>query len=77
MTGWPRQDLGMCWRGLRPVFWRWEWSRERAAPAAVLLHGKAGDLLAKESGRAALLAGELPDQIGRVLKRMEKGRRKR
>ena len=27
---------------------------ERAAPAAVLLHGKAGDLLAKESGRAAL-----------------------
>ena len=50
---------------------------ERAAPAAVLLHGKAGDLLAKESGRAALMAGELPDQIGRVLKRMEKGRRKR
>lgn len=40
---------------------------ENAAPIGAYLHGKAGDIMAEETGRRSLMAGDLLDGLPRVL----------
>ena len=47
---------------------------ERAGALGPWIHGQAGDLLAKEGGQAALMAGQLPEAVGRVLQTIEERR---
>lgn len=53
--------LGLLAQGLSP----WE-----AACTGVYLHGKAGDLAAEKKGRAAMLAGDILEAAGEVLKEL-------
>ena len=46
-------------------------STEEAACLGVLLHGLAGDLAAKDRGKAALMAGDILDKLPQVLKQYE------
>ena len=53
--------LGLLAQGLSP----WE-----AACTGVYLHGKAGDLAAEKKGRAAMLAGDILEAAGEILKEL-------
>jgi NAD(P)H-hydrate epimerase len=46
----------------------------RAAPAAVYLHGLAGDVAAERVGEEALIAGDLVDALGEAFRRLADGR---
>lgn len=47
---------------------------ERAGALGPWIHGKAGDLLAEEGGQAALMAGQLPEAVGRIFQTIEERR---
>ena len=47
-----------------------------AARAGVYIHGFAGDLVAKEIGEDGLVAGDLPEAIGRTIKYLAENERK-
>lgn len=47
---------------------------KRAAPLGCWLHGRAGELAARDRGTAALLAGDLPEAVGRLMKTIEERR---